>query len=245
MNPTHHLPALVGPWTFVGDLHGRLYMLPLPGNPIVQVGDLGIGFVKPSEDAERIASREDFWFIRGNHDNPDLCREHPRYLGDWGNHKFMFWVSGAWSIDQALRTEGVSWWHDEELSAADSERAFSDYITAKPRVMITHDGPSSLFASEGPMEIWRFQPSSTSTLLQAMLEAHQPDAWIFGHHHTKEDFVLGPTHFRCLDIGETLTLTFNADGSIEWPKQSSAELQLAPASPASVPPSSPSNAVTG
>ena len=216
------LPPLSGEWAFVGDFHGDLESLPVLGCPVVQVGDLGIGFVRPHEDAKWVASRDDFWFIRGNHDNPDLCRQHPRYLGDWGSHQFMFWVSGAWSIDQNFRTEGVSWWRDEELSYADGQKALADYIAAKPRLVISHDGPSSLFVEDGPMELWQFRPSTTATLLQAMYEAHQPEAWLFGHHHERKDFTLGMTRFRCLNICETLTLTFTADGAIEWPKEGGA-----------------------
>ncbi len=158
------LPHLSGFWTFVGDIHGRLQDLPKPGHPVVQVGDMGIGFIRADEDARFIRSRDDLWFIRGNHDNPFLCQNHPRHLGDWGRHEFMFWVSGAWSIDQNFRVEGVSWWREEELSTAQGRDA---YVTAKPRLMVTHDAPSSLFIDHGPMELGGFRPSATATLLQS------------------------------------------------------------------------------
>lgn len=217
------LPLLTGPWTFVGDVHGHFDELPLIG-PTIQVGDLGIGFISEQEDERELRWRDDFWFIRGNHDNPALCQKHPRYLGDWGRHECMFWVGGAWSIDKNFRVEGVSWWREEELSAAQGEQALADYLETKPRVMVTHDGPRCLFEYNGPMEIWRFRPSSTANLLQAMFEAHQPEVWLFGHHHQSEDFHQGGSHFRCLNIEESLTLTFHPDGTIEWPPQSSAEL---------------------
>ena len=210
------LPPLTGYWTFVGDVHGALDSLPSHG-PTIQVGDLGLGFVHPRDDQKFIRCRDDLWFIRGNHDDPGVCRAHPRYLGDWGGHEFMFWVSGAWSIDRNFRVEGVSWWRDEELSAADGEKALADYIAARPRVMVTHDGPRFLFDYKGPMEIWRFKSSSTASLLQAMFEAHQPEVWIFGHHHESRDFTVGATRFRCLAECETLTLRFHEDGSVEWP----------------------------
>ncbi len=218
---TEKVPSLAGPWTFVGDVHGKLYMLPLPGSgPVVQVGDLGIGFISAEADCANVMCRNDFWFIRGNHDNPDLCRKHPRYLGDWGAHETMFWVSGAWSFDHHYRVEGVDWWRDEELSTADGNLAFEAYVEAKPRVMVTHDGPASLFSNGGPMELYDFQRTSTATLLQAMFEAHQPEVWLFGHHHKSTAFTVGPTHFRCLAICETLTLNFGDDGTITWPAES-------------------------
>ncbi|MGY8690848.1 MAG: hypothetical protein ACKVHP_24310 [Verrucomicrobiales bacterium] len=42
---------------------------------------------------------------------PLVCRSNPRYLGEFGfSEDGLFWLSGAWSIDWQLRTEGVSWW---------------------------------------------------------------------------------------------------------------------------------------
>lgn len=205
------LPPLRGCWTFVGDVHGRLENLPSPGHPVIQVGDMGVGFAKSPENDQRLRQREDVWFIRGNHDNPAVCRSHPRYLGDWGQHDFMFWVSGAWSIDHNCRVEGVSWWREEELSSEQGLLAFDDYVAAKPRLMISHDGPASLFVHGGPMQLTRYHSTSTANLLQSMLEAHQPEYWLFGHHHQSRDFTLGSTHFRCLDINEEVTLYFDDD----------------------------------
>jgi hypothetical protein len=203
------LPPLVGCWTFVGDVHGRLESLPKCEHPVIQVGDMGLGFVSAQEDEKHLRCRDDLWFIRGNHDDPAACRVHPRYLGDWGRHEFMFWVSGAWSIDQDFRVEGVSWWRDEELNFEQGGRAFDDYVAARPRVMVSHDGPASLFMNDGPMELFAFRASSTATLLQTMFEAHQPEVWIFGHHHESRDFTLGSTRFCCLDVEESMTLCFD------------------------------------
>lgn len=207
------LPPLTDLWTFVGDIHGRLQDLPKPGHPVIQVGDLGLGFVRADEDEKYLRHRDDLWFIRGNHDNPFTCQRHPRYLGDWGRHEFMFWVSGAWSIDQNFRIEGRSWWREEELSAAQGREAFDAFFDARPRLMLSHDGPSSLFIDGGPMEIGGFRSSATATLLQSMLEAHQPEVWLFGHHHESRDFTLGSTHFRCLDCSECAVL-FIEDGAM-------------------------------
>lgn len=208
------LPPLKGCWTFVGDVHGRLNSLPKLGHPVVQIGDMGIGFVESKDDEQQLRRRDDLWFIRGNHDDPAACRSHPRYLGDWGQHDFMFWVSGAWSIDQNFRVEGVSWWREEELNYEESRRAFDDYVAARPRLMISHDGPACLFTKGGPMELAMFQTTSTSSLLQTMLEAHQPEFWLFGHHHKSRSFTLGSTHFRCLNVEEQVTLCFDDNNAI-------------------------------
>jgi Calcineurin-like phosphoesterase superfamily domain len=196
-------PLFNGPVCFQGDAHGKLNKLAKPGCPVIHVGDLGIGFVAPLMVREKVTKRNDFWFIRGNHDCPELCRKNPNYLGEFGGSSSLFWVSGAWSIDHAYRTEGRDWWRDEELSASQMNSAFDDYLAAKPRVMVTHDGPDSLFQAAGPMAIPNYHASATSRLLQEMLQAHSPELWVFGHHHVSRDFQFKGARFRCLAELET------------------------------------------
>lgn len=191
--------------TFQGDAHGKLRKLAKPGNLVVQVGDLGIGFVSPVMVSERVTKRTDFKFIRGNHDFPDACRLNPNYLGEFGTAHGFFFVSGAWSIDQSYRMEGRDWWRDEELSTSQMREAFDLYTNEKPRIMVTHEGPSSLFVEGGPMALRDYRTNATATLLQAMFEYHQPELWIFGHHHVSRDFRLNGTRFRCLEELETFT----------------------------------------
>ena len=210
-------PRLVGPLCFQGDAHGKLGKLAKPGCPVIHVGDLGLGFVSPVAVHEKVTKRQDFWFIRGNHDDPEMCRRNPRYLGEFGGSGSVFWVSGAWSIDAAHRMEGRDWWRDEELSADQMRDAFDSYVAAKPRLMVPHDAPCGIFASGAPMPIRGSQADATSSLLQAMLEAHRPEMWIFGHHHVSRDFGFMRTRFRCLAELETYTLELAEDGSIHWP----------------------------
>lgn len=207
---------LVGRWTLLGDVHGKLSRIPKLDHGIIQVGDMGLGFCARDQEGLRVGGRGDLWFIRGNHDNPARCRTMPNYLGDWGGDSSLFWLGGAWSIDRAWRVEGRDWWPDEEVGYLAGCDALTAYIAAKPRVMISHDGPESLFSEGGPMGIRGYRKSGTANLLQAMLEAHQPEAWFFGHHHISRDFVVGPTRFRCLAELETATLDFHADGSVSW-----------------------------
>jgi len=132
----------------------------------------------------------------------------PRYLGEFGMIGDLFFASGAWSIDRAWRTEGIDWWQDEELSAAQMREAFELYVEKKPRVVVTHDAPSSLFEKGGPMALADFSPSATAQFLERCFEEHQPELWIFGHHHRSRDFELRGTRFRCLDELETMTVDF-------------------------------------
>jgi predicted phosphodiesterase len=52
----------------------------------------------------------------------------------------------------------------------------------------------------------KFQPSRTAQLLDAMLEIHRPQTWIFGHHHNSETLNDKGCLFRCLNELETFEL---------------------------------------
>ena len=44
------------------------------------------------------------------------------------------YIGGAWSIDHAMRTEGLDWWRDEELAVMEFDRIAKIYEETKPRV---------------------------------------------------------------------------------------------------------------
>lgn len=191
---------------FIGDVHGKIseyqkLLKGLPsGVPVVQVGDMGFGFVPIPENFGVCHN-----FIRGNHDHPALAAAHPDYLGDYGSYPTpsgqLFFVSGAWSIDWMLRAEGRSWWRDEELSPAKLREAVECYRLYKPDIVVTHDGPQSVTEtllrsiSVGPPTIHR---TRTGQALQEMFEAHQPKVWVFGHFHVSWRRKIGRTQFCCL-----------------------------------------------
>lgn len=114
---------------------------------------LRLGFIHHKRAHHKVTMRDDLGFIRGNDDDPSLCRSSPRNLGEFGKSPDgLFWMSGAWSIDWQFRQEGVSWWRDEELSTSQLGEAFDCYVGAKPRVVVTHQGPASLFREGGEMK---------------------------------------------------------------------------------------------
>lgn len=91
----------------IGDVHGKFdrYGEILTGLPCsIQLGDMGIGF--GLDDLFPKADPTKHRFLRGNHDNPELCRRHPNYLGDFGFEFGIFFISGAFSVDRHLRTMG-------------------------------------------------------------------------------------------------------------------------------------------
>jgi hypothetical protein len=190
----------------VGDIHGEVksYVKLLErykGEPSVQLGDFGFGF---SGDKTLPELPEGSWFIRGNHDNPEVARQSKHYLGDYGFREIdghrVFFLSGAFSVDQRWRVEGVTWWRDEEMSLPELEEAIERYAQCKPDIMLSHDGPSvalNAIMSKTTVHKDRY-PSRTGQALDAMLAAHQPKQWFFGHWHVRFREEINGTEFRCL-----------------------------------------------
>lgn len=204
---------------FVGDIHGKFYDYEkhslgmgvrhntdtVPAYS-VQVGDFGIGFSSPywhDQVNSWMLDNPTHRFIRGNHDNPELCKTMAGYIPDGTVEKDVMYVGGAWSIDQAYRVEGVSWWRDEELSVHELDKLVSLFGKVKPRVMVTHDCPTSvayeMFVSKN-LALNNFPQIKTRTgeALQAMFELHQPEFWLYGHWHYTRSADINGTKFQCL-----------------------------------------------
>jgi len=200
--------------TLIGDVHGftKTYEKWLRNNldpqaRSIQLGDMGLGF------AGRHLSKleEGHKFFRGNHDSPSICREHPNYLGDYGYLAAdgVFWLAGAFSIDRIYRTEGISWWRDEELSYEELQKAIDLYTQVRPRFVISHEAPSKavkvmlydLMAGSGYFtEKLECSKSRTAEAMQMMLDISQPERWCFGHYHVDKEFLVPgyETKFRCI-----------------------------------------------
>lgn len=205
---------------FIGDIHGtfnvRSYeLLTEDVDKSIQIGDLGIGF-QAGDDLRMFKNidREKHFFIRGNHDHPELCESQINHIpsGQSDDHG-IFFVNGGWSIDgprepwcrstknpdmKPTRTEGKNWWAEEEHSPSHFDRLVEEYKDTKPDVMVTHEGPVSITkAMFRPYDEWN---SRTAIALQKMLDFHKPDVWIFGHWHMRKDMVFSDkTRFICLE----------------------------------------------
>lgn len=201
----------------VGDIHGKFndytfFSLGVgrtrhngdapPPERSVQVGDFGIGFYKDywhtmvNDWMEKYPGHR---FIRGNHDDPARCKTMQNYIADGTVEGDVMYIGGAWSIDQAMRVEGVSWWRDEELSISELDRLVKVYQEVKPRVMITHDCPSSvawdMFLSRNNRTQMK---TRTGEYLDWMWGIHKPEKWFFGHWHETRNMNLMGTEFQCL-----------------------------------------------
>ena len=148
--------------------------------------------------------------ILSREDHPELCAKHPNYLGDFGyiNEWDLFYISGAatpkWA--QGNFMWGISWWPEEELGLKACNEALDLYEKSKPRIVVSHDCPNiagiSMMTSMGRT----FDGSSTSSLLQAMFDIHQPSFWFFGHYHKSRRFKIHKTVFRCIEEAETVEI---------------------------------------
>lgn len=203
----------------VGDVHGKYHEFFAKirnSKDTFQVGDMGLGFddlLNYTED------NESHLFIRGNHDDPALCKKHPNYAGEFGyiKEKKLFFCGGAISIDKMFRIAYEKkhgrkiWWPDEELSESQLENAKQLYIDKKPEIVITHDCPASVRVKLLTKIAIGFRPekeipSRTCTYFESMFLAHQPKIWVFGHYHIDQDFKLAGTRFICLNELSTIEI---------------------------------------
>jgi calcineurin-like phosphoesterase family protein len=193
----------------IGDIHGHIdeylkLLASLPaGSRSIALGDMYLG--RPGVHLPELPPEHKF--IRGNHDDPKLCREHPNYLGDFGYlpDDELFFVSGAQTASWRVLGNSKYWYADEELSESDLNTAIAIYKETRPKLVISHTAPSG-----GAREILKDLNGSyflskqidlesrTSRALQEMFEAHQPSAWCFGHFHINREFLIGETKFHCL-----------------------------------------------
>ncbi len=193
---------------FIGDVHGDFQGLGAvlkkvsaerPDEPIIQIGDLGVGFGKS------VPHYSVPWkFFRGNHDNPDEARALPNHLGDFGYFgeepplKGLFFVAGGLSVDKNFRLERYRagfwkepfWWPDEELSEESLEMAYETYKANQPNIVATHEPPAAIADLLTRMALASFSndkrfPSRTGKWLERMLNVHQPQYWVFGHWHIR------------------------------------------------------------
>lgn len=191
---------------FLGDTHGNINRCRSvaesnPFDVIVQIGDLGCGFV-PNEVITDLPVN--FMFFVGNHDNRNVANTLWNCIGDFGayENKFFF-VSGADSIDKNMRVEGVSWWRNEELNTMQGMDCFDAWVNSNLDVLVTHDIPQSF--AEQYQNI--HDKSFTRTLLQKMIEARKPKLLVSGHHHCSKDIeTFNGIRWRALGIDETFSI---------------------------------------
>lgn len=185
----------------IGDVHG---LIPLYARLIedvacsIQLGDMGFSH-SYQQLADHAIDPTHHRFVPGNHDEYPHLPSHA--LGDYGSATLagfgFFYVRGALSVDRMWRTEGSTWWPEEELTAEQGSAALEAYRESLPNIVLSHDCPTSvlpLFLTNPA----KMDPSRTGDMLQRLLDEHRPRLWVFGHHHRTRQREVAGTQFACL-----------------------------------------------
>lgn len=204
----------------IGDIHGErsIYLSSVRDVPYtLQLGDL-------DDDYAHLQSLDPAChrFLPGNYDNYDVIERVPHALGDFGTWDVpdfgpIFFVRGAWSLDWRARVSkdvvrcGVvlrkkDFWEQEELSVQLCHNAYDAYREIRPKFVVSHTCPDSIFSlvnAMGPPK------THTGATLEAMLQAHRPKMWVFGHHHVAFDQEIQGTRFVCVNACRFLDLSKN------------------------------------
>lgn len=191
---------------YIGDVHGKFRQYEAiirEHQNTIQVGDMGVGFRRwphgtasanpPYDEMVKANAR----FIRGNHDNLAVCYRHTQWIRDGLIHDGVMYIGGGHSIDYMYRTEGFSWWADEQLSPEQLELLLQMYREAKPHTMVTHDCPMFLYQALHD-RVYKTNSVTPDAFDRMFGSDHQPKLWVFGHHHQSFDMTIKGTRFVCL-----------------------------------------------
>lgn len=171
---------------------------------VIIVGDFGLVWNNDKEDRYwRKWLNEKPWttlFIDGNHENFDLLDNYPVESWNGGlvskiessiyhlkrgqiftlDGLTFFTFGGARSIDRVYRTEGKSWWPQEEPKEFEYLRAWGNLDRVRHQVdyILTHEAPGQLYTL-----LTKDTPYPLSQFLQNIDEKVTYQHWYFGHHH--------------------------------------------------------------
>jgi hypothetical protein len=115
-------------------------------------------------------------------------------------------VGGAVSVDRDVRTEGVDWWPEEEITDEQEARACRDGVAD---VLLSHDAPAGvpLYLMRPAPVLWRPhipRAEAHRERLHRICMATRPAHVIFGHYHQRYKRVLdagwGLCEFTGLDM---------------------------------------------
>lgn len=183
----------------IGDVHGKMDYLfhKIWINQVkesIQIGDLG--FKRQHDMFLSSLNTDKHKCLFGNHDYyPYLYENHSLRDYYYDEIKNLIAIRGANSPDKHIRTQGVDWFENEELTYRKFLGVMDVFEKQKPSIVISHDCPQSVKMSEFGF----YDQTITNSALENCLEIHQPDIWIFGHYHESKNFVYRNVNFICLD----------------------------------------------
>lgn len=187
----------------IGDSHGKIqkyHEIIKNVKKSICVGDFGFKTQWDWLKKENI-NPDNHKINMGNHDYLPYLNS-PYSLGNWNYWNEIFTIRGANSIDKHLRNEGLDWFSNEELSYSEGNDVIDNYVKIKPKIVVSHDCPVVVVK-----ELFGITDKSiTRQILQSCFDEHQPEIWLFGHHHSKKDYIINNTRFICLEELETFEI---------------------------------------
>lgn len=157
-------------------------------------------------------------FLDGNHENFDLIKEMETII-NWNGgragllpggiihllrgevyqigNKRVGVCGGANSVDKWHRTEGISWWRQEEITEQDIANLLLKTVTnCHLDIMLSHDCPSSLVPQVTAFsQINKSEISKSQERLEIINSTLKIDKWYFGHWHLDLKF---DNKFECI-----------------------------------------------
>ena len=189
---------------------------------IIVLGDFGVIWEdkKATERILEILGEKNFTiaFVDGNHENFNLIKEMEEVV-EWNgghagllpggiihlmrgeiyniNNKRIGVCGGANSVDLWHRTEGKSWWKEEEITEIDIANLLVKTSTNNHLdIMLSHDCPADLVPLVALYsKINGVKISNSQRMLQLIKDTIQIDKWYFGHWHLDLKF---DDKFECL-----------------------------------------------
>jgi len=186
----------------IGDVHGKFFAYwekIKQSQYSIQLGDFGFASDWYRLIGNKINS-DNHKIIPGNHEDYYGIRNEYTFGKDYGDVNWhglnFFFVRGAYSVDYNLRTIGLSWWPQEELSYQEFNKAIDLYESKRPEIMLSHDGPGEIASTLNKRP---YIKNRTGDALYRMFELHKPKIWIFSHWHYNTFETIDGTFFVVLD----------------------------------------------
>lgn len=197
----------------IGDPHGNIGRLQSVLNydgiqkadKRILLGDIGYGFDNTLDaQLNKLLSETNTHFIHGNHDNYDVLKSHPNFLGrfSFDEQLGILFISGEHSIDKSLRVPFIDWWPTEQLNIREADECIELVRHNKDKIkyIVSHGCPKSIIPHMIPKNAPLLGTSLTAFLLESIKEIVKPKEWIFGHYHKNRRIIVDGTKFVCVDI---------------------------------------------
>lgn len=156
------------------------------------------------------------WFIDGNHEDFAQIEKYrdgdPQWLPrgtrwQWHGRTWLA-LGGGVSLDKAIRTEGVNWWPQEEITGEQAAKVIAD---GPAHVLVSHDCPAGVVHSfPPPPSFWDLRDLARNDAhrerLQGVVSGVKPGWLLHGHLHIAyqrvTDLGYGPVEVTGLDREE-------------------------------------------